>query len=100
MFLNSTIHHPASGETWPLRVRNLSSGGLMADCPGTFAPGDDVELDVRGIGIQKGAIAWTTPNRIGVAFEQPINPLLARRPVKTRRAAIAARAEEPSSRSG
>jgi len=70
----------------------------MADCPGTFTDGDEVELDVRGIGIQKGTIAWTTASRIGVAFEQPINPLLARRPIKTRRTAVAAKAKGPKSR--
>ena len=84
MFLNSTIHRLATGETWPLRVRNLSSGGLMADCAGTFAAGDQVELEVRGVGIQHGSIAWTVADRIGVAFDQPIDPLLARKPVMTR----------------
>lgn len=81
MFLNSTIQRLATAETWPLRVRNLSSGGLMADCPGTFTLGDEVEMDVRGVGLQKGTIAWTANHRIGVTFERPINPMLARRPV-------------------
>lgn len=98
MFLNSTIHRLATDETWPLRVRNLSSGGLMAECAGAFATGDEVELDVRGIGVQKGIIAWTVDKRIGVAFERPINPLLARRPIKTRRAAIGAKAKGPNAR--
>lgn len=91
MFLNSTIRHLATGETWPLRVRNLSSGGLMADCPGEFLRGDQVELEVRGIGIQQGTIAWIEAGRIGIAFEGPINPLLARKPVGTRRMKIGGR---------
>lgn len=56
----------------------------MADCSGPFEVGDEVEIEVRGIGIQKGAIAWMVANRMGIAFDQPINPLLARKPVKTR----------------
>lgn len=84
MFLQSTVRHLVSGETSPLRVRNLSSGGLMADCPGLFARGDLIEVELRGIGLQRGKIAWTATNRIGVAFEKPINPALARRPVGAR----------------
>ena len=84
MFLSSTIHRPATGESWPLRVRNLSSGGLMADCAGTFTPGDRVELEIRGVGIQHGVIAWAAADRIGIAFDGTIDPLLARKPVKTR----------------
>lgn len=70
----------------------------MADCSGIFAIGDEVELEVRGVGIQKGTIAWTVDKRIGVAFEGSINPLLARRPIKTRRTAIGAKAKGPTSR--
>lgn len=81
MFLNSTIRHLGTGETWPLRIRNLSSGGLMADCPAHFSRGELIEVELRGIGQQKGKIAWTATNRIGVAFEKPINPALARRSV-------------------
>jgi hypothetical protein len=83
MFLKSTIHRLATGESWPLRVRNLSSGGLMADCPGELLHGDQVELEVRGVGVQKGTIAWIEANRIGIAFDGPINPLMARKPVGT-----------------
>jgi hypothetical protein len=81
MFLHSTIRRIATNESCPLRVRNLSSGGLMGDCPGTFERGDEVELQVRGLGLLRGRIAWTAPNRIGLSFERPINPMLARKPV-------------------
>lgn len=85
MFLQSVVRHLDSGETWPLRVRNLSSGGLMADCPGIFTRGDSIEIELRGLGFQRGKVAWTALNRIGVAFEKPINPALARRQVGSRR---------------
>lgn len=84
MFLQSTVRHLVSGETSPLRVRNLSSGGLMADSPGVFSRGDPIEIELRGVGFQRGRIAWTAMNRIGVAFEKPINPALARRQVGRR----------------
>jgi hypothetical protein len=83
MFLQASILCMASGESYALRVRNISSGGLMAECAHDFAPGDRVELEVRGVGKQAGQIAWAGHGKLGVSFDDPINPALARRPVKT-----------------
>jgi hypothetical protein len=94
MFLSATIRHADSGENWPLRVRNISAGGLMADCGATFQRGDRVELELRGVGLQRGMIAWTMGDRIGVAFEKPINPMLARKPVGQGRTPVASASEE------
>lgn len=64
-----------------LRVRNLSAGGLMADCGPPCAPGDAILIELRGVGAVRGHVAWRTHGRIGVAFDAPIDPLRARRPV-------------------
>lgn len=64
-----------------VRVRNLSPGGLMAEYAGRVQPGDGVEVEVRGIGWVKGKVAWVTDGRIGVAFDQSVDPLAARKPV-------------------
>lgn len=64
-----------------VRVRNLSAGGLMAEY-GRLLPLDTaVEVDVRGIGWVAGKIAWATDGRLGIAFDEPIDPMLARKPV-------------------
>jgi len=86
MLLSATIRLVPGGETWPLRVRNISAGGLMADCAGPVKRGDKVELELRGVGLQTGTVAWTAQDRIGVTFEKPINPMLARKPVGQGRA--------------
>ncbi len=91
MFLAATIRPADGGETWPLRVRNISAGGLMADCQGRFQRGDKVELEVRGVGVQRATVAWVAQDRIGVAFENPINPMLTRRPVGQGRVQVAPR---------
>lgn len=65
-----------------VRVRNLSSGGLMAEYAAPIANGTRVEVDVRGIGVVPGRIAWATDGRIGIAFDQQIDPMLARKPVR------------------
>jgi hypothetical protein len=84
MFLHGIVRHLGDQETAVLRVRNLSAGGLMADCPRLFERGEAVELELRGIGIVNGRIAWATEGRIGVAFEWKVDPKLARKPVRTR----------------
>lgn len=64
-----------------VRVRNLSSGGLMAEYAAPVTRGTPVEIEVRGVGWVRGRIAWATDGRIGVAFERDIDPMLARKPV-------------------
>src|SRR3954452_4458895 len=60
--------------TTQVRVRNLSTGGLMADVPKPIDVGTMVEVDVRGIGWLTGRIAWVAAGRAGVAFDRPIDP--------------------------
>lgn len=64
-----------------VRVRNLSSGGLMAEYAGAVEIGDPISIEVRGVGWVKGRVAWATDARVGVAFDQPIDPKRARKPV-------------------
>ncbi len=66
-----------------VRVRNLSSGGLMAEYAQPVLPGTPVEVDVRGVGRVPGRIAWTAEGRIGIAFDREIDPKSARKPVGT-----------------
>lgn len=64
-----------------VRVRNLSAGGLMAEYPSAIAAGTPVKVELRGIGRIGGQIAWATDGRIGIAFDDQIDPLRARKPV-------------------
>ncbi|AEG47948.1 type IV pilus assembly PilZ [Sphingobium chlorophenolicum L-1] len=63
------------------RVRNLSATGLMADCERAVPAGIRIRFDLRGIGQVNGSIVWSRDDRIGIAFDQEIDPQLARRPV-------------------
>jgi len=65
----------------PLRVRNISSGGLMADCQAPLGMGEQIEIELRNIGWVSGNVAWARDGRIGVAFTDKIDPQLARKPV-------------------
>lgn len=64
-----------------VRIRNLSAGGLMAEAPMRVARGEPVEIHLRSIGWVSGHVAWVTEGRIGIAFDHPINPKDARKPV-------------------
>ncbi|WBO21073.1 PilZ domain-containing protein [Sphingomonas abietis] len=69
-----------AGDGISVRVRNVSSGGLMADVPAEYRPGMRVELSLEGIGDLGGSVAWAEAGRIGVAFDHPIDKTRARKP--------------------
>ncbi|GAA0316030.1 hypothetical protein GCM10009087_28150 [Sphingomonas oligophenolica] len=81
LFLMADFRVAGSSEIAQVRVRNLSAGGLMAEFPAGLDLGLRVEFDVRGVGWVPGKVAWSTAGRIGVAFDRPIDPMLARKPV-------------------
>lgn len=80
MFLMAAVRRPGGADV-QVKVRNLSSGGMMAESPVNFSRGDAIEADLRGIGLVTGKIAWTAGGRIGVQFDAPVDPRLARKPV-------------------
>lgn len=80
MFLMAVMRRPHGPEV-PIKVRNLSAGGMMAECPMSFSKGEPIEADLRGIGPVKGRVAWAAGGRVGIAFDQPVDPWLARKPV-------------------
>lgn len=64
-----------------LRVRNISRGGVMADCGDRIERGEKVTVTIRNIGVVNGVVAWARDGRIGVAFDREIDPKAARSPV-------------------
>ena len=61
------------------RVRNISRGGMMAQCRFRGNAGDQVLIYMRGLGEVGGNVVWTNDNRIGVMFDEPIDPAAALR---------------------
>lgn len=81
LFLMARIRRSGSAEGVPVRVRNLSAGGLMAETPDLLDPDVPVEVEVRGLGWIPGRVAWHTEGRTGIAFDRPVDPRRARKPV-------------------
>ena len=80
MFLMAVMRRPG-GPDVTVKIRNLSAGGLMAESPVNFPRGDVIEAELRGIGWVGGKVAWNAGGRVGVQFDVPIDPRLARKPV-------------------
>lgn len=64
-----------------IKVRNLSSGGMMGEGAVRVERGDAVEVNIRNIGWVNGSVAWVQDDRFGVAFHDEIDPKVAREPV-------------------
>ena len=81
LFLAARFRVKGAAEAESVRIRNLSPGGVMVELPEPIDLDTLVEVDVRGIGWIAGKVAWTTEGRAGIAFDKPIDPLRARKPV-------------------
>jgi hypothetical protein len=67
----------------PIRIRNLSPTGLMADSQVEYDTGSLVEVEFRGVGKVSGEVVWVRQNRMGITFAASIDPKLARVPQMT-----------------
>ncbi len=63
-----------------VKVRNLSSGGMMAEGPVRVVRGAVIWTDIRNIGWVEGTVAWVQESRFGIAFREEIDPKIARAP--------------------
>lgn len=85
LFLLTTITTAQGVNLGKARVRNLSAVGLMADCERPIASGERIIVELRGVGLVAGRVAWAKADKIGVAFDESIDPQLARKPVGVNR---------------
>ncbi len=83
LFLLANMRREAGGPSCRARIRNLSETGLMADCELGLRDGDRLVVDLRGIGEVTGRVAWVRGDRMGMVFDESIEPQDARRPVST-----------------
>jgi hypothetical protein len=80
--LRASLSREGCPGAFEIRVRNLSSGGLMANCPEAFARGEAVSVSLRELGDVSGVVVWSGADGIGIAFDRPIDPALAFQPAK------------------
>ncbi|WP_293883792.1 PilZ domain-containing protein [Sphingomonas sp.] len=78
LFLSATLRVEGQATPITVRVRNLSNGGMMVDSNAILSPGQTVRTDLRGIGPVTGTVAWVEAGRAGVAFDDMVDPKMAR----------------------
>ncbi|HUQ12945.1 MAG TPA: PilZ domain-containing protein [Novosphingobium sp.] len=81
LFLMAELRLAGDDAPHRVKVRNLSAGGMMAEGPLKTVRGTLIEVNIRNIGWIGGSIAWVQGDRCGIAFNQDIDPLVARAPV-------------------
>lgn len=74
LFLLAKIHFSKSGKAIDVRVRNLSSGGMMAESNFFCSRGDRVTVQIANSDAIEGRVSWQTAGRFGIAFDSPIDP--------------------------
>lgn len=78
LFLMADLVAEGGGSPARVKVRNLSAGGMMIEGEVSARRGSRVALDLRNIGPVAGTIVWVQGRRLGVAFDEQIDPMLAR----------------------
>lgn len=81
LFMVAQMRVASEVATIDVRVRNLSSGGLMIELDGALDTGTAVALEMRGLGEVTGVVAWYTRGRAGIALDHEIDPKRVRKPV-------------------
>lgn len=78
LFLLAEIRLAGTTSEFQVKVRNLSAGGMLAEGSVPVVPGNRLKVCLRNIGWVDGGVAWVQENRFGIAFDQEVDPKLAR----------------------
>jgi hypothetical protein len=78
MFLAATIWFDGEEALMPVRIRNISAGGMMIDSAVPRIKGLPLVAELKTIGKVSGKVAWSHDQRMGILFDRPIDPQRAR----------------------
>jgi hypothetical protein len=81
LLLSATVQRLGEAEGRTVRVRNLSAIGVMADYDAAITVDEQIVVSIRGLGSVAGRVAWVRKGRIGIMFDNEVDPLKARRPI-------------------
>ncbi|WP_230079975.1 PilZ domain-containing protein [Alteripontixanthobacter maritimus] len=77
----ANVRFDGSDDTYRVKIRNLSSGGMMAEGDLQVVRGAKLEIELRNVGKVDGSVAWVQDNRFGIAFANEIDAKEVRAPV-------------------
>lgn len=82
LFMQATVVVPGQPAPVAVRVRNLSTGGMLAEAKiRGLAQGAAVEVELRNVGEVPGRVVWVGDGKFGIAFDHPVDPQAVRRQV-------------------
>lgn len=64
-----------------IKIRNISSTGLMAETGLPLRQGDAVDVTLRGVGVVRALVVRRTLDKVALKFDLPIDPLLTRQKI-------------------
>jgi diguanylate cyclase (GGDEF)-like protein len=59
-----------NGETTEIRLRNISAMGALVECDQPVIPGQNLTIDIVGVGPVIGTVRWTQAGKCGVQFTE------------------------------
>lgn len=74
LFLMAELRLEGEDRVYQVKVRNLSTGGMMAEGDVQAPRGMLVMVNLRNIGWIEGSVAWVQERRFGIAFRAEIDP--------------------------
>ena len=71
-----------NGRTTEIRLRNISAMGALVECAEIVAPGQNMTIDIVGVGPVVGTVRWSQSGKFGVQFTENFDlaRLAAKRP--------------------
>ena len=78
LFLLAQLRVDGQDGVTRVKVRNLSSGGMMAEGDCKVVRGSLVAVELRNLGWVEGTVAWKQEDRFGIAFVDEIDPAFVR----------------------
>ncbi len=81
LFVMAEFRLDGAADEHRIKMRNLSTGGMMAEGTVRVSRGAVVWVNIRNVGWVEGSVAWVQDNRFGIAFREEIDPKVARVPL-------------------
>lgn len=78
LFLMADLRVDGQAGDHQVKVRNLSTRGMMAEGNVRVSSGAGVLINLRGMGWVPGQVAWIQDTRFGIAFTADIDPAAVR----------------------
>lgn len=84
LFMRGELARIDGRQIGSIRIRNLSATGLMADCDATLQTSNQVAVTLPSTQTVSATVTWVGKGKIGLHFDEAIDPQAVRRPVVSR----------------